>query len=279
MLKKMLLVLLVVILGSSIGFAGSKDDGGQSIVKFGENIEITRDMEVETAVSIGGSITVYGKVLEDVVAVGGSIDLKNSALVGGDVVSVGGGIEKAPGAIIKGDIVEASVPGIAPMISACSSGDVLKGWAAFSILSFIAFLVLVAILVALFGPQLGAVSERIEKELMRTFLFGLLACFLFVPIIILLVISFAGIILIPVWAVLAAIALLFGYIAAAHFIGRKVLAAFKVTKTHMMAETLTGVVLLALVGLVPVIGFIIKAVVGCMGLGSVVLTRFGMQKG
>lgn len=278
MLKKILgvfLILGIVALGAASSMAVLKglENGKQNIVKIGESVEIPIGSEVKSAVSVGGSVTVYGKVVEDVVSVGGSVYLKNSALVGGDVVSVGGKIEKAPGALIKGDVVEVSVP--AQMAKLFTGGGLFKGLVFFSIISFIGFLLLVIILVALFTPQLGSVSSAVETHVVKTFLVGLLVSLLIVPIIILLAISLVGIVLIPVWLVLVAAAGLFGYTGAAHFVGKKLLNAFRIGSKSMMAETLTGVIILSLIGYVPIIGLAVKMVVGCWGLGAVTMTKFG----
>ena len=190
------------------------------------------------------------------------------------MVSVGGTIVKARSALVRGDITEIAIPAVGGATAAGFFG----GLALFSILSFIGFVVLAAILVALFSPQLKLVSTTIEKNTVRTILWGLLIAVLFVPIIILLAISIVGIVLIPVWAILVTAAGLFGYIAAAQFIGRKILTTFKLKKTTFMLETLAGILLLALVSLVPIFGGLIKALVCLGGLGAVTLTRFGTQK-
>ena len=264
------LVVGIVFLGASFALAEKQD-----VVKFGEDIEIPRGTEVSgNVVSIGGSITVAGKVKGDTVAIGGSLSLKDWSQVGGNAVSIGGKVEKSARATVKGDIAEVSFPGVVGITPAKAAG----GWIIFSILSFIAFLVLAIILVALFPNQLGKVSSAVEGNLLKTFLFGLLAIILFVPVIILLAISIAGIILIPVWVILVLVAGLFGYIAAAHFIGQKILKALKLTVKTMIVETMVGLILLALVGLVPILGGIIKLIISCMGLGGIILTRFGTQK-
>ena len=275
MVKRILglvLVLGIVFLGMSTAWAA---EGKGDLVKFGQDLEVARGEVVSgNAVSIGGSLTVSGRVKGDAVAVGGSLYLKDRAQVGGNAVSVGGVIEKSPRAVVKGDVTEVSFAGMGGITPGMAAG----GLTIFSILSFIGFLVLVVILVALFPNQLGKVSAAVEGNLFKTFLYGLLVIILFVPVIILLAISIAGIVLIPVWAILVMVAGLFGYIGAAHFIGQKILKAAKLNVKTMMVEALVGIIILALIGLVPFAGCIIKAILGCMGLGAVALTRFGTQK-
>src|SRR3989338_1353009 len=111
MIKKSLgLVGLFILLVFSVGagFAVIKDlhNSPESIVKVGESITVPEGAEVKSAVSVGGAVTVFGHVVDDVVAVGGPIFLKDSATVGGDVVAIGGKVMREPGAIAKGDIVE-----------------------------------------------------------------------------------------------------------------------------------------------------------------------------
>ncbi|MGB9612831.1 MAG: hypothetical protein ACPL4K_01460 [Candidatus Margulisiibacteriota bacterium] len=150
------LILVFITLVVSAGFAVIKglERGKQSLIKIGESITIPEGAQVKSVVAVGGSITVYGEVLDDVVVVGGSIYLKDSAIVGGDVVAVGGKVMKEPGAIAKGDIVEVSIGAITPIVSFLAKGGILKGLAFFWVLNAIGFLALAIILVALFTPQL-----------------------------------------------------------------------------------------------------------------------------
>jgi hypothetical protein len=282
MLRKilgLLLVLALVIFVAAAGFAIVKglEKGKQSLVKIGESVTIPQGAEVKSVVCVGGSVTVYGQVMEDVVAVGGSVYLKDTAMVGGDVVSVGGKVMKEPGAITKGDIVEVAVGGISPAVSFFTRGGMLKGLALFSLLNFIGFMVLAIVLIAVFTLQLGRVSASLEGHMLRDFLVGLLIMVLFVPVIIVLAVSIIGIILIPVWAILVIAAGLFGYIAAGHLLGKKILQAFRIYGKSMMTEALTGVVILFLVGLIPIGGFLVKMIAVLCGLGGVYQTRFGTR--
>ena len=282
MIKKslgLIVAIIFLIFAVGAGFAVIKglNNSPESVVKVGESITIPEGAEVKSAVSVGGSVTVYGHVIDDVVAVGGPIYLKDSASVGGDAVTIGGKIMREAGAITKGDIVEVSIPGIIPAVSFFVKGGILKGMALFALLTLCGFLVLAIILVALFTPQLGRVSGNLEKNLFNNFLVGLIGCLLFVPIIMALAVSIVGIILIPVWAMLFGAAGVLGYVSAGHLLGKKTLHSFRIVGKSMMAETLTGIVLLALVGLVPIGGFMIKALAFLCGLGAVYQTRFGTR--
>jgi hypothetical protein len=282
MLKKIfgsLLIATFLILAATASLAVVKGlvSGRESIVKVGESIVIPQGADVKSVVAIGGSITVYGQVEEDVVAVGGSVFLKDTATVAGDTVSVGGKIMREPGAIAGGEIIEVSAANVSPTVSYFTKGGILKGVAIFSLLTFIGFVILATILVVVFTPQLGRVSGVLEGDLLRNFLIGFLIMLVFVPMIIVLAVSIIGIVLIPVWVILVGAACLFGYIAAGHVLGKKTLHAFRLTDKPMITETLVGIILLSVVGLVPLGGFIIKMIAVLCGLGGVYATRFGTR--
>jgi hypothetical protein len=153
----------------------------------------------------------------------------------------------------------------------------LQGMLFFRLLTIIGIVVLAVILVAMFMPQLGRVSGELEGDLLRNFLIGLAIALLFFPIMVALAVSIIGIVLIPVWVILVGAACLFGYVAASHILGKKTLHAFRLENRSMMTETLVGIILLSIVGLVPVGGFIIKMIAVLCGLGGVYATKFGTK--
>ncbi|TPW07271.1 MAG: hypothetical protein FD129_2583, partial [bacterium] len=82
-------------------------------VRMGDNLIVEADEVVGgDAVSMGGDITVLGKVMGSVVSVGGDVTLGDSAFVGKDAVSVGGSVQRAETAIVAGEVVEVDGPGM-----------------------------------------------------------------------------------------------------------------------------------------------------------------------
>ena len=76
------------------------------IVRTGESITIDADQTVGgDVVSIGGSVTVFGRVRGDVVAIGGEVTVKDGGRVDGDAVSIGGRVNREPGSYIGGQNV------------------------------------------------------------------------------------------------------------------------------------------------------------------------------
>lgn len=77
------------------------------VVRMGEDVEIDPNQTVGgDCVAIGGDVTIWGHAQGDVVAVGGSVYVKDGAVVDGDAVSVGGEVEREEGGIIHGQEVQ-----------------------------------------------------------------------------------------------------------------------------------------------------------------------------
>ena len=274
-MSKKILVLLLAILLLTPAYAALKGlDTAvkeESIVRVGENVVVPQGAEVKSAVSVGGSVTISGKVQEDVVAIGGDVTLQDGATVGGDVVTVGGLVHKNPVAVIKGNIVEVKLP------AAMVTKGLGWGLAFMSLLSFIAFLVLAVILAAIFPGQLGLVSYYVERQPGHALLWGFLAVIATPAAVLLLVLTIFGIPFIPVLLLLLGAAFVFGYVSISQLLGKLTLKAFKVRGKPMAIEVLTGLVILFIVGFLPILGWIIKALAGLMGLGAVVVTKFGTR--
>ena len=77
-----------------------------NIIRIGEDAQVAIDMEVEDVVIINGSVEIAGRVLGNVVVIGGNINLKNTAYVNKDVICLGGQISTMTGTIVNGSKVE-----------------------------------------------------------------------------------------------------------------------------------------------------------------------------
>jgi hypothetical protein len=73
------------------------------------------------------------------------------------------------------------------------------------------------------------------------------------------------------------LAWLVGWIALGRLAGDKVLRALKRQEIVPVIAVVVGIILLALIGVVPVIGWFIALLVSTLGIGAVVLTRFGTR--
>jgi hypothetical protein len=281
-------------------------------VRVGGSITVAEDEEVRGAVvAVAGSITVNGRVNEDVVAVGGNVRLGRRAEVRGDVVVVGGTIEREPGAVVHGKVSEVGfrIPGlrIRPNWDVWSFPwfDSAQ-WRAFRLFASLVRMVLFALLATLILLLAPRAVERVELAVTTQFwksaLVGLLAQLFFVPVLVLtvavLAVSIIGIpllVLVPFGILAFFVALLLGFTGAASGLAR-------VIQNRSSSTALTSVGLLAVglaliwgitvlgrlvalgggplahIGAVVVLtGFMIEYAAWTVGLGGALLTRFGRR--
>ncbi|MCB4755801.1 MAG: hypothetical protein LHV69_02460 [Elusimicrobia bacterium] len=259
---------------ASFGVAGTKE-----VIKIRENVLVKEGETVERAVGILSSVQVEGNVQDSVVSVMGNVTLGPKAVVKGDVVSVGGAIIKTGGAKIGGKEVTVSLPFkqmgnfllvAAPL--AAGMGALVIGIGA--ILGSLGFVALVILVLALFEPPVLAVSRRIHEHPWASFIIGVLGFCLLVPILIAMAITIIGIPLAFLGAAIAMAAMILGVVGTGHLLGFFVTNRLK-KPLRPLWTGLLGLVLLMLVGFIPLLGIVIKFCVIFVGLGAVILTRFG----
>lgn len=80
---------------------------GADIVRFGEDVEVGADEIVRgDIVVLGGNVTIEGKVVGDVVVIGGDALAMSGAEINGDFVVLGGALEEEPEVLIHGESLE-----------------------------------------------------------------------------------------------------------------------------------------------------------------------------
>lgn len=266
-------VFAVVAVVTACSIALASDD----IIKAKRDVLISKDMVVNDVVVIHGSVTSYGKAEGSIVAVGGSVYLKENASVGGDVVAVGGQIVMDPSVSIKGKTTQINMPHFIPSMATLLTGGWIAVWAAVSIAVLLGFLGLAVLLIALIPEHIGSVVRSLESSFVKMLFWGLLSVMLIVPVAALLAVSIVGLVLIPLEILLVALALIIGYIAAALYIGKSIFQSMKRTPPPFV-DAILGIVVLFIVGFVPILGALIKAILVIAGFGAVVITRFGTNK-
>lgn len=275
MIKKQpvfIILICAIALSASPAFARSPD-----IVRIAEDIEIPGDSVVNDVVSIGGNVTVYGKVENNIVAVGGRVFLKSSSCVVGEIVMVGSSLMRENGSVTSGKLTQIDMPFFIPSLGSFLKGGWIAVWATISLLVLLGFLGLAVLLIALIPENMRTAVNAIEASFARMLLRGLIWIMLVIPIAVVLAISVIGIILIPLEILLVALALIAGYIAGAVYIGKNILKALKAPSVPLV-DAILGIIVLFLVGFVPVLGHVVKALFLLAGFGAVVTTRFGTVK-
>ncbi len=274
MLKRLMVIAVICLFMFVPSSAFAK---AQDIIKMNKEIEVDKDMVVGDVVAIGGDVAIAGRVENNVVAVGGSVTLKDHSYVGGHVVVVGGEIYKSPSAVVSERITQIYMPRFIPSITTFMRGGWMALWTTISILVLLGFIGLAILFTALIPEHIGAVISTLEKSFVSMLLWGMLWAILVVPIAVFLAMSIIGIVLIPLEILLAILALIIGYIASAVFIGKHILASFA-KKPPPFVDAILGIMILFLIGFVPMVGPIVKMLFVTAGFGAVLTTRFGTIK-
>ena len=266
-----LILSIVLFTGLTSGLLASD----RSIVKIGSDVHIEKDMRVDDAVAVGGSVFVDGIVDGDAVAVGGSVHLGEEAIIHGDAVTVGGTIEEAEGSIIYGTTVDVGSFDFTDIFENSHFFDGRRGIPGIPMglkfIPLIGLFALVLLLAVLMPIELSTVASNVKNEPIIMFLWGMLGVILIVPMAVMLAISIVGIVLIPIEILAVFLATLIGYIAVAIIIGKKLLRALNTDNPSIVLSALLGVLLIWLVGLIPFFGSLVKVIVVIMGFGAVII--------
>ncbi len=238
--------------------------------------------------ALGGSLRADGLVEGDILALGGQVYLGENASVKGSVNMLGGSLERMPGSLIEGE-ESFSLP--APMLPGLPDNLAIPEmnlginpiWKLFWILMRSFLWAALAVLVTLFLPvSTRKVSQVISGQPMIA---GGLGCLTIMVAPIILFIIGITIIGIPI-SLLATLILLigwcFGIIAAGVEVGRRLASAFR-QEWALPVSAAVGAFLLTIVtnsvdAVVPCVGWVLPFLVGLLGLGAVILTRFGTSQ-
>jgi len=298
----LLVVLFFLALPSTAFAKGLQDDkvvfGGTYTLESGETldgdlailggfVELKEDSSVKgDIVLMGGALQVSGEVQGDIVAFGGAVDITETAVVGSNVVALGGTVDKAIGAQVEGEIVEN--PGAIfandifqdvrlPVISMGFSPVFSFAWFVLKAILWAA----VAILVVLFMPNPSRrVADTVTKQPLASGGLGLLTAVLFIPVMFLLVISICLIPAAVLLGIAVALAWAFGMICLGYEVGRRLAGMAKQEWAPALAAGLGTFILMLVVNgldLIFCVGAIVNLLVGALGFGAVLLTRFGTQ--
>lgn len=98
-------ILIVLLFAPALGQT-NVDVNDRNIIRIDGDVVVAEQQVVENALAIGGSVTLQpgARVTETAVAVGGNVTLQRGARVDGDAYAVGGQIIQAEGATIGGAV-------------------------------------------------------------------------------------------------------------------------------------------------------------------------------
>jgi hypothetical protein len=271
------LTLACIVLSSGTALAQA-NISKSNMVTFGSNVTVTEKQVIDNVTAIGGSVTVLGngQVTEDAVAVGGDVILKPNAQVKGDAVAVGGTVVKEKGAILGGETV----------IVQDGTGllSLFRQWGWFGFLSgiylanvvFHFFLVITvtalgAVLLTLLPDFLQTITSTIQQAPLKSGAWGLGGTVAFGLLTTLISGSLLGILLGPVLVLAMFAAGLLGAVSMGVLIGERILSGQERTP---MQQFLVGMLILALIGLIPFVGGTVFWLVSLFGFGGVLAWKF-----
>ncbi|CAN5679805.1 hypothetical protein BH23CHL4_BH23CHL4_02010 [soil metagenome] len=290
-MKQLLIAVFIVALESVLAPAGllaqgtetGEDDSfllrvnGTTSIPAGEivdaavivNGDITVDGVIDNSlVVISGTAIVNGSVRGDITVVRGDLDLRASAQVD-DVMLINSDLVLDPGATVAGDIED-------------RSGDFSlgRGFAVFSLLWWIGMLILGLVAGAVFAwlgrAQLFGAVETLRSEFVPSLITAILL-WVVVPIAAVLVLfTIVGLPLgISTLIVLLPILLLLGLIVVGAWIGSYIIKSN--TTGGAIGMTMIGVIILALVSLIPFVA-VITGLAGMLGAGALVYRTFNRSR-
>ena len=263
----------------------------KDVVSFGGDVVIEKDVHVTgDVVAFGGNVDIAGQIGHRVTLLGGNLVLEPTALVQDDVNISGGLLDQKEGAVVQGRIVRGQafnsgrVGVVPPAVLPAAIGGGVMGAVTGLIIGFIrnvvyalALAALGALTVVFMPAQTLQVSDTAQKSAMESMGVGCLTVFVALTLGVLLIITLCGIPFGILVLLSLVVAWMFGWIALGRLTGQKVLEAIKLREILPIVAVVVGVVVLTIVSYVPVVGWLIGLFLGLLGIGAVVLTRFGTR--
>lgn len=235
---------------------------------------------------MGGEVSVDGEIRADLSMIGGEVSLGPRAKVGGDLDIGSGKLTRSPGATVTGEVNRGTGSGVrAPLfpgwtiIPTAEDPNLLR-----RLISFVINTVLLSALAAVAAHFLPGPASRVAKAVTEapvvTGALGLLAMITLPSLLVLMAFT---VILIPVvllGALFFGALILYGWVSIGTEIGRR-LACWRGWQLRPAASAFLGTLVFILLvngsEFIPVIGSVVQVLAASVGLGAVLLTRFGMR--
>lgn len=266
--------------------AGETLDG--SLIVLGGSVTLEAGSTVTgDAVILGGSMAANGTIEGDLFSLGGSLELSETSVIQGDLNTLGGSTRGVAQADVQGEVVSdeslvlpVPINGLNNLRLPNLQMQVNPFW---SLLWFIIQTLLwaaIAVMVVLFLPRpTQRVSQTVVAQPLVASGLGFLTVVVAPFVLLFLTIIIIGIPVALLAILLLIVAWVFGFVAVGAEVGRR-LAQMSKADWALPVSAGLGTFLLALIAngigkIVPCVGWIVPFLVGIIGLGAVVLTRFG----
>jgi hypothetical protein len=288
----------VVIGGTYTLFSGHVLEGDLVVIGGAATLETASKVEGDVAL-IGGLLNAAGEIDGDVFALGGVVTLGAGAVVHGDLITMGAVVSRQEGAVVEGQVSEGdwesfgfTGPSIVlpPLITGFEMPRTRWGWGfngldlvvgfGWSILRSLLMAGL-AMLVVMFWPDRAArIARTVTSQPVAAGGIGLLTAFFGVTVIVVLAITICLSPFSLIGALILGAGLILGWAALGLTVGWRLSQSLK-RDWHPATQAGLGTLLLSAAsyafGLIPCVGFIFGLLLAVIGLGAVMMTRFGGQ--
>lgn len=258
-----------------------------AVLVLGGNVTFEAGSVVEDHITIfGGNVTIAGEAEDEIQVFGGNLDLADTAYVRGDVRLVGGNVTQAEGSQVDGRVYHGydlpfhiNLPRINGPFFFTQPDSIVRNF--FSSIGKAVGLSLLAMVAIVIAPEFvrRAGSAAVRRPLEAGGI-GLIVAILTPILLIGFAITLIGIPVTILLAILAGLLLGYGWVALGVEIGRR-LAQSVDQDWQPVVQAGVGTFLLAVVAyameLTPLIGWIVPILVGFVGMGGVLLSRFGTR--
>lgn len=237
--------------------------------RVGADVTITQPTR-GPVVGVLGSVRVGAEVVGDVIALGGDVVLDPAAMVEGDVVALGGSV--SGGGTATGRVVAmASLDAIA-IPPANGAGSARSTWG-MRLLRVGGWMVLATVLLLVWPRQVRRGGEHLRTMPLRTFVVGALSLGVWLVVVLLalaLSASRLGIVLLLAGVVVFLAAKVLGLLAVAWLLGLALYGVLPLAYRGEISRTGVGMFLLAVAGVLPVLGPVLWLAANVAGVGAMV---------
>ena len=269
----------IIIGGGQIILSEESDIGEDALIGSGTlqvNGSIGNNLWVGAgSVNLDGEVGNRGKISADTIDIGSNAEINGSfTYTSSDKADID------PEARIKGKIThklppEEKIREARPLAGLAS----LFFYLLFAFISFLAALVSAFIFIALLPKAVSETTRALTQRVWASLGIGFLVLIIIPVAAIILMITLIGL---PAGMITFALYFIFIYlsqIAFSIFLGEKIITSItKKEKTSPYLSALIGLVILAILGFIPFLGWLVKFIAMLFGLGALVLATFGMIK-
>ncbi len=248
---------------------------------FAGNVRITGDVDGEASTAAGNVVVGEGATVGSLSAAGGTVAIEGT--VAGDAEAAAGSVTLGPAAVVEGDLTydgelnrhpDARVAGTVSQEATATPAPVVEvpaiPWWVGQGYWLVVNLVFGAVLLAVFPRFSEEIAATVREEAPKSGGVGLLALVGIPIVLVLIALTLIGVPLSIVGAFVFALLLWIGSIYGGFAVGRWLLSLAEYD--NRWVALVVGLVVVALLGLVPILGEIVGFVVLVLGLGALVLS-------